>query len=379
MNDFKPSLSIGLLLCSVLWSPASAAVLVKDDALKIELGGFVAVQSMFDTNSAVSQSHLNNVAAKDSGGRFHFAFDATRLNLVATSSGDEWTGTGRLEFDLQSSIFFRVRHAYAALQKGSVQVLVGQTDTLVGNWVGPHLFNNDWFWSQGNAYDRMPQLRVAYNGERTYAALAAVPSVVGAPGAVPHFQARVGYRFGDGGAVGLATHFGSTSNVAAEAAGTGYSPPVGPVTSWLAEADLALPLGPALVSLEGWYGEAGGHGTGGHTLGGPLFVVNSSGAAVPVPAGGGFLDVLFNVTPKVSAGVAAGVNLVTRDTVADQPIPVTRNATAGAYASYQLTRSWSGAVDVQWASTRRALDPGSPGTRSDVSNLRFLVGSKLSF
>ena len=382
MKPFVPKPWCLLIFMLIVSSapPAHGVELLNSERLSLNLGGFVATQTTFDTNESVVQSQLTNVPGRGRSGRQGFAFDATRMNFALRAPAEQWLASGRFEFDLESATYFRVRHAYVGIENGPLSLLLGKTGTLIGNWVGPHLFNNDWLWAQGNAYDLTPQLRITYQPGRFYVAVAAVTNVLGATDAVPHGQLRVGYRFGESGSVGFASHFGRTRKASApDPTVPGATREVGPVLSYLEQVDLAVGAGPALISVAAWYGAAGGHGTGGHTIGGPLFVADDSGHVESVPAAGGFADVVFAVTPKLSMGVAGGVNFVTATSLLGQALPVRRNATAGAYASYALTGFWTGAFEVQWANTRRALDAASPGTLSSLNDVRVLLGSRFSF
>ena len=348
----------------------------KDDAkIKLSFSGFVAAQLTFDSNSAVAQNHLISVAGARDGGRLGFAFDATRLNLVAKAAAGGVSLEGRAEADLQNAIFFRIRHVYGAATRDGVTLLLGQTDTLIGNVVGPNIFNNDWYFAQGNAYDRTQQLRVSYAAERFSLAIAAVPNLYGAVSAAPHLQTRLSLKAGKA-LLGVAAHFGTTDGVTNPA---DASQTVDGVGSFLVAADAALPLGPLSLSLQGWLGAGGAHGTGGHAIGNPLFVVDANGAPFSVPAVGGFLDALFAVNDKLSAGVAAGGSFVTDAAPGGVAVPIESNLTASAYASLAATPSWRFAFEVQGARTLTALDPAAPEVRQNVDDLRLLFGQKLSF
>jgi hypothetical protein len=355
--------------------PAEPRPMMDDGKIKLSFSGFVAAQIVFDSNSAVGQNHLVSVAGDGDGGRLGFAFDATRLNLVARASAGRVELEGRAEADMENAIFFRIRHAYGAATKDNVTLLLGQTDTLVGNMVGPNLFNNDWFFAQGNAYDRTQQLRVSYAAEKFSLAVAAVPNLYSAVSAAPHLQARFSVHAGKA-LFGVGAHFGTTDGVANSADATQTVDGVG---SFLVAADAALPLGHLSLSLQGWVSSGGAHGTGGHAIGNPLFVVDANGAPVSVPSAGGFLDALFAVNEKVSAGVAAGGSFITDAAPGGVNVPIESNLTAGAYASVAVKPSWKFAFEVQGARTLTALDPATPELRQNVDDLRLLFGQKLSF
>jgi hypothetical protein len=362
---------LACLLALCLGSPALAVEVFSSDALKLDLSGFVAAQAVYDSNGAALGNHLIGVGSQDSTGKAGFAFDATRLNLKASVPVRDWTAAARLEVDLYGKL--RLRHAYTELSNGKLQLLLGQTDTLVGNMVGPSLFNNDWFWAQGNAYDRMFQLRVAYRGGPLLIGAAVVPSVLKATSPAPHVQVRGQYEAKSGLRVGLAGHVGVTGALTV-AAPTPADPNAvqavsGLVPSYLASADASIPLGPVTISAQGWYGAAAAHGTGGgQDLGGPLFTLDAASNGIAVPAAGGFLDVLLKPTPALSLGAAGGLNWVLSS---DPTYPVRSNVTAGAYGQYEIARAWTGAVEVQWARTARLTGIGN--------DVRVLVGTKYAF
>lgn len=341
----------------------------------LSIGGFIAAQTTVDSNGAVNQNHLISVDGRRSGARFGFAYDATRVNAVARYITPAIALEGRAEADMESAIHFRIRHVYTSFASNGWMLLLGQTDTLVGNLVGPHAFNNDWFYAQGNAYDRTPQLRVSYDTKPVYLALAAVPNVHGASDAVPHGQARVLFRPSKV-VFGLAGHFGVSDHVTSPA---DSKKSVDGVVSYLGSVDASVPVGPVNFSAQVWAGAGGAHGTGGNGIGNPLFVLTASGDRKPVPAIGGFADVFVTVHPKFSSGVAAGASVITDRAPGGVAVPVASNVTAVTYASYAVLKNWLFVAEFQAARTLRALDMAAPATRTTLNDGRFLFGQKLSF
>jgi hypothetical protein len=356
-------------------NPVPAEPTKEDGKIKLSFSGFVAAQVAIDSNEAVGQNHLVSVAGDGDGSRLGFAFDATRLNLVAKASSGGIDLEGRAEADMENGIFFRIRHAYGAATKNNATLLLGQTDTLVGNMVGPNLFNNDWFFAQGNAYDRTQQLRVSYNAGKASIAVAAVPNLYGTVTAVPHFQARFSAKAGDI-LLGVGAHFGVTDGVTNPA---DASQTVDGVTAFLVAADAGVPLGPLFVSVQGWVSSGGAHGTGGHAIGNPLFVVDTNGSPVSVPSAGGFLDAIFTVNPKLYVGAAGGISLVTDTAPGGVEVPIESNLTAGAYTGYSPAPHWKIAFEVQAAQTVVNVDPATPDVRENLTDVRVLFGQKLSF
>jgi hypothetical protein len=345
----------------------------EDGKLQLSFDGFVAAQVVFDSNDAVGQNHLVSVAGDGDGGRLGFAFDASRFNLVAKRA-DEVLIEGRAEIDLQSAIFFRIRHVYASITKDKLSLLVGQTDTLIGNIVGPGIFNNDWFFAQGNAYDRTQQIRLTYNTGKAAVSIAAVPNLYGAVSATPHFQGRVSLKAGPA-TLGVGAHFGFTPDVANPA----DPAQLVDVTSYLVAADAGITAGKAYLSLQGWIGAGGAHGTGGHAIGNPLFVVGLDGRAASVPSVGGFLDVFYNASKKLYVGAAGGASIVTNATPNGVDVPIENNFTGTAYLGYSATDHWKLGVDAQFAQTLVALDSATPDVRTNVQDVRLLFGQKFSF
>lgn len=377
----KPTRRLPLYLAALAIVTAAPSAALADapvaelGKVKIEAGGFVAAQITFDTNNAVGQNHLISVEGRGEAGRVGFAFDATRLGLTARLASSGWSLQARAEADMQSAIHFRIRHAYASASHGGTTLLLGQTDTLVGNRVGPNVFNNDWFWAQGNAYDRLLQFRLSHQAGPVLLAIAALPNLHGAPDAAPHAQARVEVRRGAW-MIGASGHFGVSSRVASPA---DPAAKVNRVISSLGALDAAATLGVFELSAQGWIGAGAAHGTGGHSIGNPLFVLDPSGAPVSVPSAGGFVDVLIKAHRRFSAGVAAGVSVVTSTSPGRVAVPVASNATAAAYASFAVLPSWAFAWEAQGARTVRAIEAADPGVRVAMYDGRLLFGQKLSF
>lgn len=341
----------------------------------LEVHGFIAAQVTLDSNNAVAQNHLISVGGDGEAGRIGFAFDATRVGAVARTAAGDYQFEGRAEADLQNAVFFRVRHAYASARKGGAGLLIGLTDTLVGNVVGPNVFNNDWFFAQGNAFDRLPQVRVSFQNETVSLAVAALQNLHGAPDVLPHLQARASLKAGPV-ALGLAGHAGITNRAANPADATQT---VDGVTSLLISADAGIPLGPVVLSAQVWAGQGAAHGTGGHAIGNPLFVVDADGNPVSVPSVGGFLDALFKASDTISVGLAAGTSTLTNAAPGGVAVPIANNSTATLYASASLRPNWTLAAEVQAARTLRAVDVAVPDQRENQDDLRLLLGQKIAF
>lgn len=350
-------------------------IAIGDERASLELGGFVAAQVTFDSNDAVRQNQLISVDGQGQTGRFGWAFDATRLNLVGKVGVGGFKLLGRAEVDMQSPIYFRIRHVYASASRGGTRLLIGQTDTLVGNWVGPNNFNNDWMFTQGNAYDRLPQLQVSHDTGHFLAALAVLPNLHGASDVIPHVQARV-MLHGARGLVGLSGHFGYSNRVKNPANPTSE---VDGVLSYLAAIDGGLSLGALSLSLQLWYGAGAAHGTSGHAIGNPLFVVGVGGDPTPVPSVGGFADVMLKLGSRLALGAAGGASVLTNNSPGGIPVPIANNSTVVLYASFALRQHWIFALEAQGARTERTLTAALPTSYSAVYDGRLLFGQKYAF
>lgn len=355
-------------------APATAAGTSKPH---LDLSGFIAAQITFDSNDTVTQNHLISVAGQGNTGRLGWAFDASRLNLVGQMHAGGFALQGRAEADMQSSIYFRIRHAYASISKRGTTLLLGQTDTLIGNQVGPNNFNNDWLFTQGNAYDRLLQLRVSHDTGRLLVAAALLPNLYGATDVIPHAQARVLVRFAEGrGLIGAAGHFGYSNRVKNPA---DANQELSGVVSYLASVDAGIPLGPVVISAQVWVGAGAAHGTGGNGIGNALFVVDASGAAVSVPSVGGFLDLFLKAGNRLSLGALGGASIITNTAPGGVSVPVSSNVTAAVYASFALRPSWVFAFEAQGARTERTTDPATPNMYTALYDGRLLFGQRYSF
>lgn len=359
---------------AVVPAPAPAPA-PNEDRARIELAGFVAAQVTFDSNDAVRQNHLISVDGQGKTGRFGWAFDATRLNLVGQVGVSGFRLQGRVEVDMQSAIYFRIRHAYASASRGGTRLVLGQTDTLVGNLVGPSNFNNDWMFTQGNAYDRLPQLQVAHDTGHFLAAVAVLPNLHGAADVIPHAQARLMLHSARG-LVGLSGHFGYSNRVKNPADPTRE---VDGVLSYLASLDAGLNLGALSLSLQLWFGAGAAHGTSGHAIGNPLFVVSGTGDPTPVPSLGGFADVICKLGSRFALGAAGGASVLTSSSPGGIPVPIANNATTVIYTSFALRQSWVFALEAQGARTERALEAALPTVYTAVYDGRLLFGQKYAF
>jgi hypothetical protein len=207
------------------------------------------------------------------------------------------------------------------------------------------------------------------------AALALLPNLHGAPDVIPHLQARLMLHSARG-LVGLAGHFGYSNRVKNPLDATRE---VDGVLSYLAALDAGLALGPLSLSLQLWFGAGAAHGTSGHAIGNPLFVVSASGEPTPVPALGGFADVLYKLGPRFCLGAAGGASVLTTSAPGGIPVPIANNSTVVLYASFALRQNWTFALEAQGARTERALVAAPPSVYSAVYDGRLLFGQKYAF
>lgn len=140
-----------LLLASLYVHPALAAVnLIDKDDWKVDLGGFIETDLIYDTTKSFNENIGNNpvVAPNGQKGRTQLSVRNSRLsfNVMAPTVG-EWRSRGYMELDLlgydaappsqsEASFFnnptMRIRHGYLSTEKEGWQFLSGQTWSLFG-------------------------------------------------------------------------------------------------------------------------------------------------------------------------------------------------------------------------------------------------------
>ncbi len=355
------------------------------EELSLDVHGFVAAQAAIDSNDAGQQTQISYVPGSGSSVRTSFAFDASRVAVHARSWSDDREhpdADAAFEFDLQNAMHFRPRQVFvrAALPFG--HALVGLSDTLVGNRVGPHLFNNQWLWGQGNAYDRVPQLRVEVEASWFYGAVAAVPSaVVEEYTSVPHVQARLGIRRGAV-SLGLSGHGGVTSASALRRASSANGPlPAQALVSVLGSLDLQIDLAAVVFTAQAWWSRAGGSGTGAQAIGGAQYLVGADGSVCAPDSFGGFVDVMYR-RGRLAAGVTLGTNTVPDSSrCGADATSLAANETIDSYLYWHFTERLVGVVEFQESITRyRAAGSGTRAYECSIcADARYLTGAKFDF
>jgi hypothetical protein len=159
---YKKARPIGLLLLLAMVSSASATT--------IKPYGFVRFDAIFNDSRMNSPQSPNYVLAEsgstadDSDLSLHPRLSRVGLTMEPEKVGDNTEVTGLIEADFQgggseSRETPRMRHAWAAIKTGSVEILAGQTWDLISP-LYPAANNDALMWNAGNPGDRRPQLRI---------------------------------------------------------------------------------------------------------------------------------------------------------------------------------------------------------------------------
>ncbi len=170
------------LLALLLLTPAAKAeITVYDhDGYTFGVGGFIEMDTIFDTTRSLPEVAGNNPVARKStfdgeNSRMQFSMRNTRLAFsFGAPEVDGWKSRAYLETDFlgydpsvsatqSESAFYtnpalRIRHAYIAVQKDSIQILVGQTWTLFG-WQPQYVLSSiSVSPDSGTLYQRTPRI-----------------------------------------------------------------------------------------------------------------------------------------------------------------------------------------------------------------------------
>lgn len=368
--------------------PAAAPIGPEAPRLKMTLGGFLTGTMSYDTNRGASRPYLHQVGAGGRGDVLFFDAAGTRLNVGLESHGDAVVGRGLLELDFlggEGAFSPRIRHAYAELQTALGSVRLGQSWTLIGQHF-PTSFNLDGLFLQGNPHNRLPQVTVSRkvgpleasagvflnNAANGSATIVVDPSVAGTASlgdnASPIYQARLGVAVRQTGFVAVAAALGRTrvyfSPTPGAGAGAAFDSPVGMA---LATLDFSVPLAPLTFSGKLWYAASGGYSAGI----GQLAVIDASGALRQLHSRGGWLDVALTLGRRAKASAYAAVD-DPEDRVEGVSIPLSRNMTLGATASYEAMPKFILGLEGQYAQTRYATSPGdSAPARGEANAMRL--------
>ncbi|MBI3181176.1 MAG: hypothetical protein HYZ28_03430 [Myxococcales bacterium] len=332
---------------------------------KVKLGGFIYGAVHYDSNDTGNRPWLNAVSKK--GDRDILSFDpyGTRVNLtIETNASEAPKAKGFFEIDWGPVTAPRIRHAYVTADLPALSITVGQT-WLPFTPVGPDTYNPMWFFKQGNAYIRAPQVTVsrAIGPVKASASLTSA-SVLGgsitkgngasgtyslAESLNPTGLLQLGYPVMGKGMVSVT---GGLGRVDASYSGTDSRPRTGAETAYL-ELAVSLPVSILNISGKAFYQKGAGMGSGvGQTL-----VILPSDNAAPVSGGGGFLSVKAAATPNISAAAYAGLDDV-KDDVGGVNVPIRRNLTIGAQATYSVVDGAIIAIELERVATLNATATG---------------------
>jgi hypothetical protein len=348
--------------------PKPLAVTLK--GVRAEVYGFLFAEAAFETTGTGGDPFLNIIpfnGGREASEDFLFSVKATRLGLNLRPETPEPGGLsawGNVEIDFDTDDGApRIRHAFAELTHPAANLLVGQTWVIVAQ-LSPRTVNSDNGFNLGNVYERVPQIRVwsehpvgpgalnwqlgvlQFFGDKDQTDLAVQQTGVGTDfriqrGNVPEFQGRLAYRWGKKGA-GYVALSGSVGKVEVENSANRKEE----VTHLLGAAELFVPVGAFHLSLEGFYGSAGGYNSGvGQTV-----AIRPDGKARGIRSAGGFAEVGYAFTPAVDANLFFGLDNP-QDSVGGTPLRIKRNETVGANLFWAITRSFTAAAEIQHVKT----------------------------
>ena len=250
-----------------------------NDNVKVTPYGYLYLGGYFESESTGEDTSLNIQPANagaDAPNDVAFHFNATRFGTAF------WATYGKIEHNANFQIDFdtaarapRIRHAYATVETPVVNVLGGQTWSVVGQsdpMIGFELMsnNNDNAWNLGNAYDRLVQFRLwkdIEDGLGTFGAQFGImqffnqgDAVIGPTGLtigdqdIPQFQARLSQTFSLFDQQGLIAGSASLGKVKASNRAS--------FTTALGVFELKIPLKYVILEGEFFYSHGGGYNTG---------------------------------------------------------------------------------------------------------------------
>ncbi|MFQ5915564.1 MAG: hypothetical protein ACE5JS_20530 [Nitrospinota bacterium] len=363
----------------------SVAVTLK--GVQAEVYGFLFAEAAYETTGTDGDEFLNIIpfnGGREASDELLFSVKATRLGLNLRPEPTEpgrLTGWGNVEIDFDTGDGApRIRHAFAELNHPAVNLLAGQTWAVVAQ-LSPRTINSDNGFNLGNVYERVPQIRVwsehpvgagavnwqfgvmQFFGDKDQTALAVQQTGAGTDfridlANVPQFQGRLAYRWGERGA-GYFALSGSVGKVEVEdSAGRQRD-----VTHHLVAAELFVPIDSFHLSLEGFYGKAGGFNSGV----GQSVAIRSDGTAEGIRSAGGFAEVGYAFSPAVDVNLFYGVDDPV-NSVGGTLMRIKKNETVGGNVFWNITRHFTAATEVQYVKTSySASDFEADDTRVTVA------------
>ena len=369
--------------------------------LELEVDGFVAAEGAFETRSTDGDRFLN-LAPFDGGGDDEadslFSARATRLGLsIRAPEGPlGLSARGRLEVDFDTDDAApRIRHAYVSIldapDEPTWELLFGQT-WAVATQLNPETVNNDNLFNLGNAYERVPQIRLSrhfdvqggevlleagllrFFGAFDQGSAFGIPLALQQPdgdsyeirsSALPLGQLRVAWHPAGNSAYLAVSASGGEFRVedAADQEET--------VDHWLVAAEFRLPAWRTFqLSGEAFWGRAPGFNAGV----GQSVVVTSSGDVRAVESRGGFVQLAVRPHDRVHCHLVYGID-DPENRVADVRLSVPRNQTALGNCFWRLHPALDLALEVQGVRTEWQVQ----GDAFEADDLRVTPALYLRF
>ena len=355
--------------------------------LEAEVYGFLTTQAFYET-AHTSDRFLNVVpftSAVRERGATQFNVNASRLGLRVNASGLEdpfrLSVRGRLELDFDTPDGgLRIRHAYTELSHPMVDLLIGQTWSVVGQ-LNPDTINNDNLFNLGNLYERLPQIRLGrefeldsgrlrlevatldFFGSYAQGPIDGVPLAVQQPAfssyalvssGLPQLQGRIAWwPRSDSSAYAALALSGGTVEV--KNAGGGRQT----VVHLLTTAELALPSwGPFRLSAELFYGQAPGFNAGV----GQIVAIGLDGEAHAIRSWGGFVQLAYEVNDRLRCNLLYGID-DPENRVGGLEVAIARNQTGLANCFYEMRPFLELGLEIQGVETLWRADQARTSAR----------------
>ena len=378
-----------VVLLALVPTVALATPLAHDEfgLFKLKLGGFFYGAAHYDTNNTAVRPWVNQVLGPTTQGALSFDPYGTRTNLsVETTNSEGPKANALLEIDWAPVATPRIRHAYAVVQTGYVDVLLGQYWVPFGT-PGPDTYNPMWFSKQGNSYSRAPQLTLSRGlGPVDVSVTALAASMISgtivkgngaagtyaySDGPTPAGFLRVAYPFAQKkGFVSLTGGAGKLSAAYKTGSATDAARPTANVTTLFGELAFSVPVSILTITGKAFLGSGSGLGTGvGQTM---VIAADDTGSAIPVR--GGFLSVKAKLTDQFVAGVSFGDDDPVNE-VSGVVIPIYNNTSFGAEFTWLATTNALLALEWEHVATTNSTASGA----ATYPNERFSLVSKFSF
>lgn len=387
-------------LCAVVWCYEAQAkvtfeprehglipTIVVNDNIRVSPYGYVYFGGYYETESTGEDTSLNIQPANggaDAAGDVFFNGKATRFGFKFWAKYKKIQHNAKFEIDFDTANYQpRIRHGYATVETPIVNVLGGQTWSVVGQndpMIGFELMsnNNDNGWNLGNAYDRPVQFRLwkdiddglgifqfqfgimqFFNQGRT---------IIGPTGLtvgdtdLPQFQARLSQTFTLFEQKGWIAGSGSFGRVEASNGGS--------FKSILGVFELVLPLKYFTLEGEFFYSHGGGYNTGVSQEG----IETAAGNVEAIKSFGGWVGLKVPLTPnskRVTFNAFFGMDNP-ENSVGGTTVTITKNQMISGNV-YILITDWLAVIpEVEYLQT-------SYGAGFTEKNLRTSLGGYFYF